>query len=75
MRIGRGQRGAGGGVNAQMDELPLAALQSPFDLPQGVGTTQLAKEHRHKLAPARQTFAASLGSCLLDNPLKSGAGE
>ena len=53
----------------------LAALQAPFDLPQGVGTTQLAKEHRHKLTPARQAFAAILGSRLLDDPLKVGAGN
>lgn len=41
--IGIGQRRAGGGRHAQMDELPLAALQSTFDFPQGVGMTRLQK--------------------------------
>ncbi len=50
-------------------------LQSTFDLPQGVDTTQLANENRHKLTPHPQVFAPILSSRLLDDPLKVIAGN
>ncbi len=56
-------------------EFPHAALQPSLDLPQGVGTPQLAKEQGHNLSPARQACAAGFGSRLLDEVLKVGAGN
>ena len=70
MRIGVGERRPGGGRDAQVDELALATLEAPFNLPQRVGAPQLAKEHRHELAPARQAFAPVFRPGLLDDALK-----
>jgi len=64
------QRGADWGCDPQVDQLALATLQPALDLPQRMGPTELAKQHPHKLAPARQTLAAIFGPRSLDDALE-----
>jgi hypothetical protein len=54
-------------------QLALAALQSTFDFPQGVGPAKLAEQHADNLAPTRHALAAIVGSRLLDDALEIGA--
>ena len=67
-----GERGPDRNADAQVNQLAFAALQSTFDLPQGMGTAQLTEQHPHKLTPARQPLAAIFGSRLINDALEVG---
>jgi len=59
--IGIGQGGPAGGSDSQMLQFSLTASQPPGDLPERVGSSQLAEEHGHKLAPRAKSSAMSFG--------------
>jgi len=61
---------AGQRFNPQMRQLALAAPQSLFDLPQAVGTSQLAEQHRHELLPAAHSPRMPFGVELAHFALK-----
>src|SRR6266403_526751 len=56
--------------NAQMRELAFAAPQTLLDLPQAVGTSQLAEEHRYELLPAAHSPRMPFGVELAHFALK-----
>jgi hypothetical protein len=58
-----------------MTQLALAAGQPATDLAQGVGPAELAEEHRHELAPAREPSGMPLGVRPLDQRLKLRPGK
>jgi hypothetical protein len=68
VRVGQGRTIRRG--DAQMLELALAAAQSPADLPQRVGAPQLAEQHGHELAPAREAPGVAFGVRPLDQRLE-----
>jgi len=53
-----------------VDQLALAALQTALDFPQRMSTPELAEQHPHKLAPARQALATVFGTRLPDDALE-----
>jgi hypothetical protein len=57
--VGIGQRGMARSRNAQMFQFPLAASKTSSNLTEGMGPTQLAEEHGHKLVPTRKPFGMS----------------
>ena len=59
--IGIGQGGMARSRDAQMSQLPLAASKTSANLTERMGTTQLAKQHGHKLTPAAKTFRITFG--------------
>jgi len=64
---GVGERGAFGGVgHAEVVELAFHARQPGANLPQGMGPTKLAEEHRHKLRPAIEPLGGALRFVPLD---------
>jgi hypothetical protein len=62
--IGISQGGMAWSGNAQMFQLPLAASKASGNLTEGMGPAQMAEEHRHKLAPTRESFRMTF--CLSD---------
>jgi hypothetical protein len=56
MFVGISQGGMAWSRNAQMLQLPLAASKASGNLTEGMGSTQLAEEHGHKLVPTRESF-------------------
>jgi hypothetical protein len=62
--IGISQSGMARSRNAQMFQLPLTASKTSANLTKGMGVAQLAKKHRHKLAPTRESFGMTF--CLGD---------
>ena len=75
MFIGIGQRRTLGGDHPQMGEFPLAGGKAMADLPERVGTAQLAKQHGDKLAPRAKAAGMPLGSGLINEQLELGARE
>jgi len=73
MLVGVGQRRARGGLDAQVLELALATAQAAADLPQRMGTSELAEQHRHELTPAGEATGVALRARLLDQGLEFGA--
>lgn len=57
MLVAIGQGGAAGSGDAQMLELPFTACEASGDLPEGMGSAQLAKEHGDELSPAAEARA------------------
>jgi hypothetical protein len=49
-----------------MLQLPFATSQAATDLAQRMGSSQLAKQHGHELAPTRETPRVPLGLVFLD---------
>src|SRR5207247_11350535 len=70
MFVGIRQRRAGGRGDAQVLELPLAAAQSPADLPQRMGAPELTEQHGHELAPAGEAARMALGQRPLHQDLE-----
>jgi hypothetical protein len=56
-------------------ELALAALQTTFDLAQRVGPAELAEQHRHHLAPAREALGRVLRAGVPDQTLELSSGK
>jgi hypothetical protein len=56
-----------------MREFPLAGRQTVADLPERVGSSQLAEKHRHKLSPGAKASGMPLGLGFPDQQLKLGA--
>ncbi len=63
VRVGIGQRRPTRRLDPQMCEPALATRQAATDLAQGMGAAQLAEQHRHKLAPAREAPRVPLRLC------------
>jgi hypothetical protein len=68
--IGIGQGGMAWSGDAQMFQLPLAASKASANLTERMGTTQLAKQHGYKLAPAGKPFGITFGMGLFHHVLK-----
>jgi hypothetical protein len=71
--VGIGQRRAGGGRDAQVLELALAAAQPAADLPQRMGAPELAEQHGHELPPAGEAARMALRVRPLHQGLELGA--
>jgi len=65
-----GQSRVAGSVDPQMFQLPFTTSQPSGDLPERMGTTQLAEEHGHKLSPAGKPPSMPLGFRLSDRVLE-----
>jgi hypothetical protein len=70
MSIGIGQRGAIGGSDSQMPQFPFTASKASDNLPEGMGSAQLAEEHGHKLTPAGKSSGMSFGLSLFHGLLE-----
>lgn len=76
MGVGIGQGGAlGSGRQAQMPQLAFAGGQAVGDVAQAVDRTQLAEQHRHKLAPAGKPLGVALGPVLPNGGIEVRAGN
>ena len=64
-----------GFANAEVFEFPLAAGQTATDLPKGVSTGQVAKEHCHQLGPAGKSLRFALRLVFGDQMRKFGSGK
>ena len=53
-----------------MSQFPFHARQTAADLPQRMGPSQLAEQHRDELAPARESTRMPLGLMILNRLLK-----
>jgi hypothetical protein len=73
IRIGQG--GAAGSRETKMLQLPFTASQPSGNLPEGMGTAQLTKEHGHKLAPAAKSSGMSFGFRFFHGLKKLGFGK
>lgn len=63
MFVGIGQRGMRRGGNAEMAERALGTTQIPADLAQRGRPSELAEQHRHELAPAREAAHGAPCGC------------
>jgi hypothetical protein len=70
--IGISQGGTIGCTDAQMFQFPLTASQPSDNLPEGMGSAQLAEEHGHELTPTRKAPSMTFSSGFLDRLLKLG---
>ena len=70
MLVGIGQGGPAGSGNAQVLELPFTASEPSGDLPEGMGSAQLAKEHGDKLPPAGEAAGMTFGLGLVHGLLE-----
>ncbi len=74
--VGIGERGlVWGFANAEVFEFPLAAGQTATNLPKGVGTGKVTKEHCHQLGPAGKSLRFALRLVLGDQMRKFGSGK
>jgi hypothetical protein len=53
-----------------MSQFPFTASKASDNFPEGMGSTQLAEEHGHKLAPAGKSSGMSFGFSLFDGLLE-----
>jgi hypothetical protein len=53
-----------------MFQFTLAASKTPGDFPQRVGSSRVAEEHGHELAPAGKAAGMAFGFGLFDNFLE-----
>ena len=70
MFVGVSQSGMTGGANAQMFELTFTASQTSGNLPERVGSPQLAEQHGYKLAPRGESSGMTFGPGFLDHHLE-----
>jgi hypothetical protein len=61
--IGIRQRGTTGGADTQMFQFVFTASQPSGNLPERMSSTQLAEEHRDKLAPASKPSGMAFSFC------------
>jgi hypothetical protein len=59
--IGISQGGMTGGTNSKMFQFALATSETSCNLSEGMGPTQLTKEHGHKLAPTGESSGMTFG--------------
>jgi hypothetical protein len=57
-------------VNTKVLQLALTAAKSVDNLPQRVRSSELAKQHAHKLTPAGKAFRAALRVVFFDHCMK-----
>ena len=70
MLVGIGQGRMTRSRNAQMFQLPLAASKASGNLPEGMGATQLTKQHGDKLTPAGKSFGMTFGMAFFHHVLE-----
>jgi hypothetical protein len=75
MLIGIGQSGMAGRPDTQMFEFTFTASQTSGNLPERMGSPQLAEQHGHKLAPRTESSGMTFGFRLLDHPLELPTGK
>ena len=67
MLVGVGQSGSAGRFSdAEMDQAAQTTRQPIADLAQGIGASELAKEHGDELRPAGKSLGSAFGAVLLD---------
>ena len=55
--VGIGQGGVAGSGDAEVFQFALTTTQATGNLPEGMGSAQLAEEHAHKLTPGGEASA------------------
>ena len=68
--VGIGQGGAARGRNSQMLQFAFAAFQATGDFSERVGSSQVAEEHGHELAPTSKPAGVAFGMSLFDGPME-----